>query len=189
MTEPALLFPDFPRMRTVQSFGELLATPFAAGVNALCWPRVLGGDFGEVTAQLGGSGEGEGIVTIDDAELASLAMSASTAGQRAIAALQEDLRQLREQERDPVLNCIHDYPREEEPGPVRTDVFSFHADSAPVEADTWLCTYHGLPSEGLANEEALLRVDLPETRAALREYLGADAGRRGISRSPARSLF
>jgi len=42
-----------------------------------------------------------------------------------------------------VLNCIHGYPRDEEPGRVRTDVFSFHADSAPVEADTWLCTYHG----------------------------------------------
>jgi hypothetical protein len=52
---------------------------------------------------------------------------------------------------------------------------SFHADSAPVEADTWLCTYHGSPSEGLRNEEALRRVDVTATRAELlREYGGVD---------------
>jgi hypothetical protein len=72
---------------------------------------------------------------------------------------------------------------------VATDVFSFHADrvlsealaeedSAPVEADraprslgegadTWLCTYHGAPSEGLPNEDALRKVDDPATRAEL----------------------
>ena len=189
MSHAAPHFPDYPRIRTVRSFAELVATPFAAGVNALCWPRVLAGDFGEVVAQLGETGAGEGIVTIEDAQLASLAIRASAAGQMAIAVLREDLRQLREQDRDPVLNCIHDYPREEEPGPVRTDVFSFHADSAPVEADTWLCTYHGLPSEGLANEEALRRVDFPATRAALRTYLGADDADDADLRSPARALF
>ena len=64
---------------------------------------------------------------------------------------------------------------DEEPGPVPTDVFSFHADSAPVEADTWLCTYHGAPSEGLRNEDAQRRVDIPATRAKLLKlYGGAD---------------
>ena len=71
-----------------------------------------------------------------------------------------------------MLNCIHGYPRDEQPGPVPTDVFSFHADSAPVEADTWLCTYHGAPSEGLRNDEAQRRVDVPETRAALLKLFG-----------------
>ena len=59
-------------------------------------------------------------------------------------------------------------------GPVATDVFSFHADSAPVEADTWLCTYHGLPSEGLRNDEAHRRVDIPATRAELLKLFGGD---------------
>ena len=159
--------PDYPRIRTVKSFHELLATPFADGVNALCWPRVLAGDFGEVVAQLGA---GEGIVALDEARLARLPVSA--AGRAAIGILLEDQRLLRAHEFDPVLNCIHGYPRDEEPGPVPTDVFSFHADSAPVETDTWLCTYHGPASEGLRNDEARRRVDIPETRAELLKLHG-----------------
>ena len=160
---------DYARVRRVESFHELLTTPFADGVNALCWRRTLPGDFAEVLALLG---NGEGIVTLDDARLASLPVSA--AGRNAIGILLEDARLLREHDRDPVLNCIHGYPRDEEPGPVPTDVFSFHADSAPVEADTWLCTYHGLASEGLRNDEARRRVDVRETRAELLRHFGGE---------------
>ncbi len=164
---PFSLPPDYARVRRVESFAELIATPFADGVNALCWPRVLPGDFAEVVAALG---PGEGIMTIDDARL--LTLPVSTAGRAAIAILLEDQRLLRERELDPVLNCIHGYPRDDEPGPVRTDVFSFHADSAPVEAETWLCTYHGMASEGLRNEDAQRRIDMAATRAALLEQFG-----------------
>jgi hypothetical protein len=94
----------------------------------------------------------------------------------AIDVMLEDLKRLRELGRDPVLNCIHAYPRDRDPGPVATDVFSFHADSAPVEADTWLCTYHGTPSEGLRNEDALRRVDIPATRAELLKVFGGADG-------------
>ena len=163
--------PAYARIKRVSSFEELVATPFSDGVNALCWPRTLPGDFGEVVARLG---TGEGIMTLDDARLASLPVSA--AGRVAIEILLEDARLLREHDRDPMLNCIHDYPRDEEPGPMRTDVFSFHADSAPVEADTWLCTYHGAPSEGLRNEEAQRRVDFAETRAELLQLFGGEEG-------------
>lgn len=166
---------DYFRVRTVTSFAELVATPFAEGVNAFCWPRVLPGDFGEVVEKLGG---GEEVVTIEEEQLLGLQVSA--AGREAVEVLREDLRRLREQGRDPTLNCIHDYPRDDGPGPVRTDVFSFHADSAPVEADTWLCTYLGAPSEGLRNEEAIRRVDLPEVRAALRQSLGAELDEAGF---------
>ena len=152
------------------SFAELVATPFAQDVNALCWSRTLPGDFGEVVEKLGA---GEGVVTIEEPQLLRLAVS--PAGRKAIDFLQKDLRQLREQERDPVLNCIHDYPRDEEPGPVRTDVFSFHVDSAPIEADTWLCTYFGPASEGLRNEDAQRKVDIPAIREQLRADLGAGA--------------
>ncbi len=153
----------------MHSFQELVATPFDDGVNALCWERTLVGDFDEVIRHLGG---GEGIITLDDALLRSLPVSA--AGRAAIAVLLDDQRLLRDHGFDPVLNCIHGYPRDEAPGPVSTDVFSFHADSAAVETDTWLCTYHGPASEGLCNEEALRRVDIPETRAELLALYGGE---------------
>ena len=160
---------SYQRIKVVGSFDELLATPFADGVNALCWPRTLPGDFAEVVGLLG---VGEGITTLDEARLRSLPVSA--AGRAAIDFLLEDQRLLRAHDRDPVLNCIHGYPRDEDAGPVRTDVFSFHADSAPVETDTWLCTYHGRASEGLRNEEARRRVDIPETRAELLKLFGGE---------------
>jgi len=162
----ATTLPSPSNVQLVQSFDELLSTPFTNGVNALCWPRTLAGDFGEVVAALGKRDEGDnGVTTLDDERLRSLPVSA--AGRIAIEQMLHDQRRLRERDLDPVLNCIHDYPRDEEPGPVPTDVFSFHADSAPIEADTWLCTYFGLPSEGVRNEDTRRRVDIPETRAEL----------------------
>jgi len=159
--------PGYSRIQVVNSFHELVTTRFEGGVNALCWQRTLPGDFGEVVEQLGVS---EGIVTLDESRL--LALPVSTAGRAAINVLLEDQRLLRDRDLDPVLNCIHGYPRDEEPGPVSTDVFSFHADSATVETDTWLCTYHGPASEGLRNDEAQRRVDIPETRAELLKLFG-----------------
>ena len=159
----------YTRIRHVKSFQELIHTPFGAEVNALCWERALPGDFAEVVAHLQG---GEGVTILDDAYLRSLPVSA--AGRSAITLLLEDLRLLREHDLAPVLNCIHGYPRDENAGPVSTDVFSFHADSATVETDTWLCTYHGPPSEGLRNDEARRRVDIPETRAELLKLFGGE---------------
>lgn len=160
-----------PNIRTVSSFAELLATPLAGGVNALCWPRVLAGDFSEVVAKLE---PGEGIANLDETRLRALELS--DAGKMAVAVMLEDLRLLREQGLAPELNCITAYPRDDEPGVVATDVYSFHADSAPVVADTWLCTYHGAPSEGLANEEALRKVDDLVIRTALLEEFGGVEG-------------
>jgi hypothetical protein len=104
--------------------------------------------------------------------LSALNSQLSTSALAAIAVLLEDLRLLRDQNRDPVLNLIHGYPRDEDGGPVPTDVFSFHADSAPIAADTWLCTYHGPPSEGLRNEDAVRKIDIPEIRAQLLQFHG-----------------
>ena len=163
--------PDMIQIQQVHNFHELVTTPLDHGVNALCWERTLPGDFGEVVALLP-RGDGEAITTLDEAML--LALPASVAGRLAIDHMLADLRLLRERGLDPVLNCIHAYPRDEDPGPVTTDVFSFHADSAPVEADTWLCTYHGPASEGLRNDEAQRRVDLPATRAELLRLFGGE---------------
>lgn len=159
----------YPRIKRVNSFQELITTPFRNGLNALCWERELRGDFSEVVDRLA---VGEGITTLDEALL--LALPVSAAGRVAIDLLLEDQRLLREHDLDPVLNCIHGYPRDEEPGPVATDVFSFHVDSATVETDTWLCTYHGPASDGLRNDEAQRRVDIPATRAELLKLYGGE---------------
>ena len=157
----------YSRIKRVNSFEELVTTRFGDGINALYWERTLPGNFREVVEQLG---DGEGIRTLEEGELRSLAVS--TEGRIAIDVLLEDQRLLRDQELQPVLNCIHAYPHDEEAGPVPTDVFSFHADSATVETDTWLCTYFGVPSEGLCNDEAVRRVDIPSIRAELLKHFG-----------------
>ena len=164
---PLTLPPDYPRIKLVNSFHELITTPFADGINALCWPRTLPGDFREIIQHLTIS---PGITNLDDALLLSLPLS--PAGRTAIDILLEDQRLLREHGLDPILNCIDGYPRDEDPIP--THVFSFHADSAPVEAETWLCTYHGFPSEGLRNDQAQRRIDIPDTRAQLLKLYGGD---------------
>ncbi len=165
--------PGYARIRVVGSFEELLTAPWADGVNALCWERRLEGDFAEVTEALAAGGESAGD---DDEGLRALQLS--PAGQQAREVLLTDLAGLRSAGRAPLLDCLHGYPRDEEGGPVATDVYSFHADRAPVEADTWLCTYHGACSEGLRHDEARRWVDLPEIRAALLEGFGGkdDAG-------------
>ena len=168
---PFSLPADYARIKVVKSFDELVTTPFGDGINALCWQRTLPGDFCEVSEQLGDS---EGITTLDEARLRGLALS--PAGRVAAEILTEDLRRLHEHGLAPVLNCIHAYPRDEDPAVVATDVYSFHADSAPVAADTYLCSYTEAPSEGLRNEEAQRRVDHPETRAELLKVFGGEDG-------------
>jgi hypothetical protein len=162
-----ILPPDFDCIKVVHSFEELASTSFGDGVNALCWPRVLEGDFAEVVEKIG---SGDGITILDESLLQSLQVS--QAGRLAIGKMLEDERLLSELGLDPVLNCIHGYPSDEDAGPVSTDVFSFHADSAPVQAETWLCTYFGASSEAIRNEDAMRHVDIPATRAALLELYG-----------------
>jgi hypothetical protein len=96
----------------------------------------------------------------------------SPAGRIAAEAMLEDERRLRALDLSPVLDCILSYPRDDAPGTLPTDVYSFHADSAPVEADTYLCTYAGAPSEGLRNEDAIQRIAIPEHRALFLEEFG-----------------
>jgi hypothetical protein len=135
----------------------------------------LGGDYAEVV-RLIGDGGGEPITILDERIL--LALPLSPRGRQAADQMLADLRLLQSLDLDPVLNCIHGYPRDEDPGPVATDVFSYHADSAPIEAYTWLCTYYGPSSEGLRNDEAMRRVEVADTRAELLRIYGGedDAG-------------
>lgn len=157
-------------VRRVGSFAALRTTPFADGVNALCWERTLPGDYAEVIAKLG---PGEGIVALEDERVRALDLS--PAGRLAAAAMLADQELLRAHDLAPSLNCVYDCVRGPDAGVVPTDVTSFHVDSAPVEVDTWLCTYNGACSEGLRDEDALLKVEIPEIRAQLlKEYGGSD---------------
>ncbi len=167
MSSPFTPPPGYSRIKIVGSFEELVSTPLVDGVNALCWSRMLPGDFAEIVTKLGAIEE---ITSLDDDDLHALTLSA--AGQAARDVLIEDQRLLREHGLSPTLDCIPAYPRDEEPGPVPTDVYSFHADSATVMADTFLCSYNEASSEGLRNEEARRRVDVPETRTELLKLHG-----------------
>ncbi len=142
-------------------------TPMRDGINALCWPRTLPGDFGEIVQKLG---VGKGITSIDEERL--MALELSDEGRVAREILLQDLEMLRARELQPSLDCINGYVNEIESELLRTDVQSWHVDSATVEADTYLCTYFGAASEGLRNEEAIRRVDVPELRAELRQLYG-----------------
>ena len=162
--------PGYTRIKVVRSLDELVGTPFADGVNALCWPRTLPGDFRGVVEALGA---GEGIVTVDESYLRNLPLS--DAGKTARDILLADQQMLRACDLQPSLDCVHGSVREEPEGLFHTDVHSFHVDTATVPADTYLCTYVGATSEGLRNDEAVRRVDIPETRAELlRLYGGSD---------------
>ncbi len=156
-------------VKLVNSFDELVSTPFANDINALCWQRNLPGDFEEIVTRLHSA---EAITTLDETRLHALALSANGAIARDI--LIADLRRLHKHGLAPSLDCIRDYPRDDEDEILPTDVYSFHADSAQISADTYLCTYAGPASEGLPNLEAIRHVDLPQTRAALLQQFGGE---------------
>ena len=67
-----------PRVKRVRSFAELVSTAWGEGVNALCWPRQLEGDFEEIVKAIGPIEE---ITGLDEEDLRSLDLSA--AGQQA----------------------------------------------------------------------------------------------------------
>jgi hypothetical protein len=159
----------YSRVKVVKSFDELVGTPFGGGVNALCWQRTLPGDFDEIVRQLAVADE---LATLDDELLQALPLSA--AGRTAANILIEDRRRLSRLGLAPVLNCIQRYPRDEDGAAVPTDVYSFHADSATVATDTYLCSYTEAASEGLRNDEAQRCVDVPQLRAGLLKAFGGD---------------
>ncbi len=155
------------QVRIVSHFEELLTTPFRDGVNALCWPRTLVGDFAEVVTKLDLA---PGITHLEADTLLTLPLS--PAGKTAVENMLADYHLLTEHGMSPTLDGINGYVQREQTGPVRTDVCSWHADSATCEADTWLCTYHGASSEGLPNDQIIRHVDVPETRTKLLQLYG-----------------
>lgn len=169
-SKPPLILPvGYPRIKVVKSFHELVTTPLEGELNALCWERTLPGDFHEIVKRLDVHA---GIVSVDESSLGE--MDLSDVGEVARDILIADLEALRSFDLAPSLDCVHSAPRDLSGGPFPTDVFSFHADSATVAADTYLCSYTEASSEGLRNDEACRRIDIPEIRAGLLESFGGE---------------
>lgn len=155
------------RRHVVSDFDALLA-PFARGVNAVCFERQLAGDFERLARSLAPRAEENGgLLEVDEALLRG-------ADERVVAVLRDDLARLTALGRQPQLNVITRYPRDERGLPISVDVHSFHVDRAPVEADTFLCTYAGACSEGLDNDDAERLLDVPELAAALAPHATED---------------
>ena len=112
------------------------------------------GNFREVVDALP---TGEGIVTVDESTLYGLSLR--NAGKVVRDILLADQQNLRAYDLQPNLDCVHGSPRDALDGLFHTDVHSWHIDTATVPADTYLCTYVGVSSEGLNNDEAQRRVD------------------------------
>jgi len=164
------ILPDWPCIRYVGSFEELVSTKFAGEVNALCWPRQLEGDFGEIVGKLQAA---PGITTIDEDRLKELSLSPE--GQAAREILLKDQAMLQQRDLLPVLDCINGYVNlHEDDGPMSTHVQSYHVDSATDEADTYLCTYFGASSEALPNDLVVPRAQVPEIRAELLLLYGGE---------------
>lgn len=170
---------DYNRIKVVHSFAQLAATPLQDGINAICWHRQLAGDFNEVAAALHSSSLIVGnLDSIEPEQLTRLRPRLSEAGKIALNIVMQDLQLLREHDLEPNLDCRHCYAQDDPKALLATDVYSFHVDSAPIAAETWLCAYTEAASEGLRNDQAQRRVDIPATRAALLQQYGAqdDAG-------------
>ena len=160
------------QIQCVTNFQDLVSTPFYGKMNAICWNRNLAGDFSEIVQQFEIIGN---MTELDQSDLRELQLSEQ--GQFAREILLNDLKALKEHGASPVLNIIKYYERDDSYPFFPTDVYSYHVDRSPVPTDTFLCTYHGAPSEIIANSQATQKVFVPEIRAELEKlYDGAEEG-------------
>jgi len=157
-------------INSVANFHDLVSTPFAGEINAICWARELQGDFSEIVEKLILS---ENIKEIKEEELHELQLSDQ--GNLAREILINDMNLLKHHGASPVLNLIKYYDTDDEHSFFPTDVYSFHVDRSPIPIDTFLCTYYGDSSEILPNSEAIKKVLIPEIRSELKKlYTGTD---------------
>lgn len=147
---------------TVSTFEELLNTEFIGPKNAACWHRTLAGDFEEVVSGLQLK-ENITDITVDDLSALSLSPEADTARQIIL----NDLKLLSDYGASPSLNLLKSYERDQELDFISTDVYSFHVDRSPIAADTFLCTYYGVATDILPNDQVEQKVLIPEIRQKL----------------------
>ena len=166
------LSPTEHQIQHVSSFQDLVSTPFHGHINAMCWKRELIGDFSEIVNKIELN---ENMAIIDQDELHELKLSEQ--GQLARNILINDFNSLKANGTSPTLNLITCYDRDDIFPYFPTDVYSFHVDRSPIPTDTFLCTYHGEPSEIVSNLQAEQKIGIPEIRQELKKlYDGPDKG-------------
>lgn len=146
----------------VNTFDELVSTPFEGKINALSWKREIEGNYEEIVNVFDFE---ENIIEIDPADLKNLTLS--KAGIKARNTILNDYELLQNQGASPVLNIIKYYEEDTSFPFFPTDVYSYHVDRSPIATDTLLCTYFGSTSELIPNEQAIQKITIPE----IREYL------------------
>lgn len=157
-------FSDSSQIGIVSTFSELIHTDFKGERNALCWYRNLEGDFAAIVDQLQLK---ENITEVDPKEL--LALQLSEKGNTAREIILNDLRLLTDFGASPSLNLLKCYERDDEFDFISTDVYSYHVDRSPIATDTFLCTYHGVASDIIANGQAEQKILIPEIRKKLKD--------------------
>lgn len=160
------------QIQLVTNFKDLVSTAFHGEMNAICWKRTLTGNFAEIIHKISLN---ENMTILEEEELMKLQLSEQ--GQLAREIILQDLNLLKNHGASPVLNVIEHYERDDVYHFFPTDVYSFHVDRSPIPTDTFLCTYHGAPSEILPNAQAKQKILIPEIREELKKlYGGADEG-------------
>jgi len=163
---------DNSQIKVISSFSELINTNFQGEMNALCWHRNLVGDFKEIVAKLELK---ENITEVSIEDL--LALKLSEQGNLAREIILKDIQLLTDFGASPTLNLLKYYERDDELYYISTDVYSFHIDRSPIETDTFLCTYHGVASDILPNDQVEQKILIPEIREKLRKlHDGPEAG-------------
>jgi hypothetical protein len=157
-------FSDSSQIGIVSTFSELVHTDFKGERNVLCWYRNLEGDFAAIVDQLQLK---ENITEVDPKEL--LALQLSEKGNTAREIILNDLLLLADFGASPSLNLLKCYERDDEFDFISTDVYSYHVDRSPIATDTFLCTYHGVASDIIANGQAEQKILIPEIRKKLKD--------------------
>ncbi|MDY0931619.1 DUF1826 domain-containing protein [Chryseobacterium sp. CFBP8996] len=157
-------FSDNSQIGLVSSFSELINTNFQGAMNAICWNRNLSGDFKEIVSKLQLK---ENITEVSIENL--LALQLSEQGSVARENILNDLQLLKDFGALPSLNLLKNYERDEEFDFISTDVYSFHIDRSSIGTDTFLCTYHGVASDIISNDEVEQKILIPEVREKLKK--------------------
>jgi hypothetical protein len=160
--------PEIPtQLLYINNFNELITTPFKDNYNAICWKRILEGDFEELVNAITLE---ENMMELSEEDLLELKLSEN--GIIARDTILSDLKLLSNLGFEPVLNIIDHYEADEDLFFPR-DVYSFHVDRSPIPTDTYLCTYFGDTSELIPNDQAILKINDPLIRQKLlTEYSG-----------------
>jgi len=157
------IFFENKQIGIVTTFSELVTTDFKGEKNALCWYRNLEGDFNEIVSKLQLK---ENITIVTPKDL--LALQLSEQGDKAREIILKDVQLVADFGADPTLNLLKCYERDTDFDFISTDVYSFHVDRSPIPTDTFLCTYQGVASDCIANDQAKQKILIPEIREKLK---------------------